>query len=328
MSIPSPLRRAASPALLVLSALAVVPPVLHLADQTFYIGLATRIVILAIAAVSLDLILGFGGMVSLGHAAYLGVGAYSVGILSYYGVTNGFAHLATATLASAAVALLIGASAVRTRGVHFIMISLAFGQMLYYLSVGVSAFGGDDGLSINANSDFGPLDLGDPTALYYAGYAVLLGVLIVLHRLMDSPFGVALRAVKSNDARARAIGLSAYGYRLAAFVVAGTICGWAGVLLANQNLFISPASIHWGRSGELLIIAILGGMGTLTGPVLGSVAYVLLEYFVSRFTEHWQIVLGAVIVAVVLAGAGGLLALTRSRRPRRPAVEPVVAVQP
>jgi branched-chain amino acid transport system permease protein len=300
--------------LLLLVALALLPPALNALGEPFYIGLGTRVLIFAIAAVSLDLILGYGGMVSLGHAAYLGVGAYTVGILSFYGVQNGFVHFLSASAISALVALAIGANSVRTTGIHFIMISLAFGQMLYYLAVSVSQFGGDDGLNIDAQSAFGGLDLGDPTSLYYVSFCILVVVLFGLDRLVNSRFGMVLRAVKSNEPRVRTIGFSPYRYKLTAFVISGTICGIAGALLANQNLFISPASMHWGRSGEILIMTILGGMGTLSGAVVGSVVYISLEYFLSRLTEHWQAVMGPLIVLVVLFAGGGLVALLAGRR--------------
>lgn len=290
--------------------LALLPPIAHLAGATFYIGLATRILIFAIAAISLDLLVGYGGMVSLGHAAYIGIGAYCVGILSFYGINNGFVHFGAAGLASALAALIIGACSVRTSGIHFIMISLAFGQMLYYLAISINKFGGDDGLNILAASDFGPLiNLNDPTTLYYACFVVMVAVLYGLHRVVGSRFGMALRAVKSNEARARAIGISSFRHKLTAFVIAATICGIAGAFLANENLFISPASMHWSRSGEILIMTILGGMGSLSGGVLGAALYVSLEYFLSRLTEHWQAILGPIIVVVVLYAHRGLYGL-------------------
>ncbi len=306
--------RRASPGAVLLAALALVPPILNLIGEPYYVGLATRAVIFGIAAVSLDLIVGYGGMVSLGHAAYIGIGGYSVGILSFYGVGGGYAHFGTAILASAIAAALIGSVSMRTRGIHLIMITLAFGQMLYYLAISASVFGGDDGLSIASNSDFGPVDLSDPTTLYFVSYAVLVVVIVALHRLTNARFGVVLRAIRSNEGRARAIGYSAYGYRLAAFVVAGTVCGIAGALLAEQNLFVSPTGMQWEQSGEILIMAILGGSGSLTGAVIGSTLFVLLQYFLARFTDHWQVLLGLVVLGVVLSGAGRASAFASRRR--------------
>jgi branched-chain amino acid transport system permease protein len=299
----------------VLMLLALLPAVAYLMGEMFYVDLGTRILIFSIAAVSLDLILGYGGMISLGHAAYIGIGSYSVGILSFYGIDNGIVHFGVAAGASALIALFIGAGSVRTVGIHFIMISLAFGQMLYYLAISVNKFGGDDGLTIKLHSNFGAwLNLGDPITLYYVCLAALLIVLVVLHRLVGSRFGMVVRGIKSNEARMTAIGISSFRYKLLAFVISATICGIAGALLANQNLFISPASMHWTRSGEILIMTILGGMGSLSGAVLGAMMYVSLEYFLSRLTEHWQLILGFVIVVVVLLAGRGLFGLFVGRR--------------
>lgn len=304
--------------LVVLALLAIVPPVAAAFNDDFYVGLATRVLIFAIAAISLDLIVGYAGMNSLGHAVYIGVGAYSVGILNFYGIDNGFLHFGVAILASALVALFIGASSVRTSGIHFIMISLAFGQMLYYLAVSVNTFGGDDGLRISRHSDFAGLGtLKDPIVLYYVCFAILLVVLFSLHQLVESRFGMVLRAIKSNEARVVSVGISPYRYRLVGFVISGVVCGIAGALLANQNLFISPASMHWSRSGEILIMTILGGMGSLSGGILGAGIYVGLEYFLSRVTEHWQAIMGPIIVLVILfanRGVFGMLSAIRRGR--------------
>lgn len=297
--------------------LALVPPLATAAGQDFYIGLATRVLIFALAAVSLDFILGYGGMISLGHAAYLGIGAYSVGILSFYGIHDGFVHFAVAAAASAGVALLIGASSIRTSGIHFIMITLAFGQMLFYLAISINAFGGDDGLTIDRASDFGPLgSLSDSSSLFYVCYATLAIVLFVLHRVVSSRFGLVLRSIASNEPRARAIGVPTFRYKLAAFVAAAVICGIAGALLANQNLFISPASMHWSRSSEILVMTVLGGMGSLSGGVLGVALYVCCEYFMSQASEHWQVVFGPLIVVFVLFVGRGLMGVIAPQRRR------------
>ncbi|MBX3535143.1 MAG: branched-chain amino acid ABC transporter permease [Xanthobacteraceae bacterium] len=303
--------------IMVLVLLAIVPPVAAAFNDDFYVGLATRVLIFAIAAISLDLIVGYAGMNSLGHAVYIGVGAYSVGILNFYGIDNGFIHFGVAILASALVALFIGASSVRTSGIHFIMISLAFGQMLYYLAVSVNTFGGDDGLRISRHSNFVVGTLRDPVVLYYVCFGILLVVLFTLHQLVESRFGMVLRAIKSNEARVVSVGISPYRYRLVGFVISGVVCGIAGALLANQNLFISPASMHWSRSGEILIMTILGGMGSLSGGILGAGIYVGLEYFLSRLTEHWQAIMGPIIVLVILfanRGVFGMLSATKRRR--------------
>jgi branched-chain amino acid transport system permease protein len=300
----------------VLAAMAILPVVSTVLHEPFYIGLGTRVLIFGIAAISVDLILGFGGMISLGHAAYIGIGAYSVGILSFYGIHDGFVHFAVAILASALIALPIGASSVRTTGIHFIMISLAFGQMLYYLAISISAYGGDDGLTINTPSDFGSwLTLKDPITLYYFCFVILVLVLVVLRRMVGSRFGLILQGIKLNDPRARSIGISSFRYKLVGYVVSAMVCGLAGALLANQNLFISPASMQWNRSGEILIMAILGGMGTLYGGLVGAFLYVTLEFFLSQATAHWQAIFGPIIVVFVLFAGKGLWGVLVQSKP-------------
>lgn len=271
--------------------------------------------IFAVAAVSLDLILGYGRLVSFGHAAYLGIGGYAVGILSFYGINNGFLQFGAAIIASAFAALLIGAISVRTSGIHFIMITLAFCQMLYYLAVSVNLYGGDDGLTIRTHSDFfGLVDLGNPITLYYLVFAVLLIVLLLSDRIIGSHFGMVLRGIKSDERRMIAIGFSTFRYKLVAFVISGVMCGMAGALLANQNLFISPAIMHWSRSGEILVMVILGGIGTLFGPVLGAATYLILEDMLSRLTAHWQIIMGPFLFLVVLFARSGIFGLLFDRR--------------
>jgi len=278
--------------------------------QTFYIDLVRRIMILAIAAVSLNLILGYGGMVSFGHAAYLGIGAYAVGILAHHGIDNGFLQFAAAIAASAAVALVIGAVSIRTSGVYFIMITLAFTQMLFYLGISLEEYGGDDGMRLAARSQFlGLLDLGSPTPFYYFVLAVLAGFLYLVHRLVNSRFGMVIRATKSNEARTRAIGFSPYLYKLAAFVIAGAMCGVAGALLVNQTAYLTPEFMNWTRSGEIMFMVILGGIATLIGPVLGAAALLLLEDLLAAWTVHWQIILGPILVLVVLFTRRGLAGL-------------------
>src|SRR5256714_2579463 len=293
-----------------LARLALVPPVAMAADAPFYVGLFARVMIFAIAAVSLDLILGYAGLVSFGHAAYFGIGAYAVGILSFHGIGNGFVHFAAALMAAAAAALVIGFVSLRTSGVYFIMITLAFGQMVYFLGVSVNRYGGDDGLNISRHSDFaGLIDLGDQTVLYYFVFAFLLIVLLLGSRVVRSRFGVLLQGVKSNERRMVAIGFPTFRYKLAAFVIAGAVCGLSGALFANLTLFVSPSIMHWTRSGEILMMVILGGIGTLFGPVLGAAAYLLLESVLSRFSEHWQAILGPLLILVVLFSKSGLLGL-------------------
>ena len=287
-----------------------VPPLATLLGQLYYIDLLRRVMIFAIAAVSLNLILGYGGLVSFGHAAYLGVGGYSVGILAFYGVHNGWLQWAVAIGASALVALVIGAISVRTRGIYFIMITLAFTQMLYYLGNSVEEYGGDDGMRLKVKSQFsGLIDLADPVAFYYLVLALLLACIYLVHRLVNSRFGMVIRAAKSNEARTRAIGFSPYPYQLAAFVISGAMCGLAGALLANHTAYIAPAFMDWTRSGEIMFMVILGGMATAPGPALGAFALLVVEDLLAGVTQHWQVILGPLLVLCVLFFKRGLAGL-------------------
>ncbi|HEU5177902.1 MAG TPA: branched-chain amino acid ABC transporter permease [Burkholderiales bacterium] len=290
--------------------LAAVPPLAAALNQPFYLDLIRRMMIFAIAALSLNLILGYGGMISFGHAAYLGVGAYAVGVLAHHGIHNGWLQWAVAIGASAVVAFVIGAISIRTSGIYFIMITLAFTQMLYYLGISIEEYGGDDGMSLAAKSQFsGLIDLDNPTAFYYVVLAILLAFLYLGHRLVNSRFGMVIRAARSNEPRTRAIGFSPYLYRLAAFVIAGAVCGLAGALLVNQTAYLTPEFMNWTRSGELMFMVIMGGMGTMAGPVLGAFALLLLEDVLSALTQHWQIILGPILVLVVIFARRGLAGL-------------------
>jgi branched-chain amino acid transport system permease protein len=293
----------------VIALLVLLPPVTLALGQGFYIDLVRRIMIFAIAAVSLNLILGYGGLVSFGHAAYLGIGGYAVAIFGFYGVHSGLLQWGTAIVASAVVALAIGAVSIRTSGVYFIMITLAFTQMLYYLGISIEEYGGDDGLRLKARSQFPLIDLNDGVQFYYLVLALMLGSVYLVHRIVNSRFGMVLRATKSNEARSRAIGFSPYMYRLTAFVIAGAIGGLSGALLANHTNFLTPDYMHWTRSGEIMFMVILGGMGTSAGPLLGSFALLLLEDLLSHWTEHWQVYLGPLLVLSVLFFRRGLAGL-------------------
>jgi branched-chain amino acid transport system permease protein len=298
----------------VLAAFAAVPPVMGWLDQPFYLDLAARIMIFAIAAVSLDLILGFGGMVSFGHAAYIGIGAYCVAIPAFYGLENGWLQFALAIVVSAGFAAVIGAVCLRTSGVYFIMITLAFAQMLFYLGISLEAYGGDDGLPA-VRSDFGlGLNLYDAEQFYYLVFVVLVLTLLGCGCLVASRFGLAVRGTRSNPARMAAIGFPTYRYRLVCFVIAGAICGLAGALFANLNEFTSPAYMHWTRSGELIVMVVMGGMATLLGPVLGATLFLLLEEFLPELIEvvapgygdFWGVVFGPILILIVLFGRGGI----------------------
>jgi len=297
-----------------LAALALAPPIASALHQPFYIDLLRRVMIFAIAALSLNLILGYGGMVSFGHAAYLGIGGYAVAILSFYGINNGFLQLAVAVGASALVALVIGAVSIRTSGIYFIMITLAFTQMLYFLGISLDEYGGDDGMRLATRSDFGGLiDLGDSTAFYYLVLAVMVLCLYLIHRIVNSRFGMVIRAAKSNEARTHAIGFSPYSYRLVAFVIAGAMCGVAGLLFVNHTAYLTPDFMHWTRSGEIMFMVILGGIGTSVGPVLGAFVLLVLEDVLSGMTgfvgQHWQLFIGIFLVLVVLFAKRGLAGL-------------------
>ncbi len=290
--------------------LAAVPPVAALANQPFYLDLVRRVMIFAIAALSLNLILGYGGMISFGHAAYLGVGAYAVGVLAHYGIDNGYLQWALAVGASALVALAIGAVSIRTSGVYFIMITLAFTQMLYYLGISIEEYGGDDGMRLQVKSQFpGVVDLNDANSFYYLVLAILVLALFLGQRLVDSRFGIVIRAAKSNEVRTRSIGFSPYPYRLAAFVIAGAVCGLAGALLVNHTAYLTPEFMNWTRSGELMFMVILGGTASIAGPVLGAFALLLVEDALSGWTQHWQLILGPLLVLSVLFLRRGLAEL-------------------
>jgi branched-chain amino acid transport system permease protein len=291
----------------VLVLLALVPAYSALTGNYFVMSLSTRIVILAMAAVSLNLIMGFGGMVSFGHAAYLGIGGYVVGILAKEGVNSGFLQWPLALAVAALFALTVGALSLRTRGVYFIMITLAFAQMVYYVAIGLDRYGGDDGMTIYKRSQFGDLiSLSNKTAFYYLCFVMLLATVYLVWRIVNSRFGMAIQGARSNDRRMRAIGFPTYRYKLTCFVIAGTLCGLAGALLANHTDFISPAIMHWTRSGDLIVMAVLGGMGTVLGPVLGAAALLVLEESLSGVTEYWQIIIGPIFLLVVLFARGGI----------------------
>ena len=269
--------------------------------------------ILAIGALSLNLIMGYGGMISFGHAAYMGIGAYIVGICAEHEVVSGFIQWPLALAVSALFALIFGFISLRTRGVYFIMITLALAQMMYFLGVSLDRYGGDDGLPLAEPSYFGELiDLSDKSSLYYLIYALLGLCLWISHRLVNSRFGMVIQGARSNEARMESIGFPTFRYRLTAFVIAGTMAGLAGVLLANHTDFVNPDMMHWTRSGDLIIMVLLGGMGGLVGPVLGALVFLLLEEVLSGVTEYWQLIFGPILILVVLYARGGLLGyLTR-----------------
>ena len=302
---------------LVLLALIALPFVANSFGEAFYIALATRILIFALAATSLNLILGFGGMVSFGHAAFLGVGAYTVVILSQMGVVDAWVAWPTAMVVAGLFALLIGAVSLRTQGVYFIMITLAFAQMMYYLVVSFKAYGGDDGMSLPARSRIGFLDMSNDAHFYYVTLLACVAVLVLIARVLNARFGHVLQAIRENEVRMQSLGYAVFRYKLCAFVMSGALAGLAGALLANQSGFVSPAMMQWSQSGMLMMMVILGGVGHLYGGVWGAIVFLLLEETLSHFTIHWQLGLGALLLMVVLLLPNGLTsALTHLRKER------------
>jgi branched-chain amino acid transport system permease protein len=287
--------------------LALIPLYARLTGDSFVLILFTRVLILALAAVSLNLIIGYGGMVSFGHAAYLGIGGYAVGILAKEGIASGLVQWPVAIAASALFALVVGALSLRTRGVYFIMITLAFAQMIYFVAIGLDRYGGDDGLTIYKRSQFGGVfDLNNKTLFYYLCFALVLASIYLVSRLINSRFGLAIRGARSNDRRMRAIGFPTFRYRLVCFVIAGALCGLAGALLANHTNFISPAMMHWTRSGDLIVMVVLGGLGSLFGPLIGAVTFLLLEEALSRVTQYPDLILGPLLLLVAIYVHGGI----------------------
>ena len=302
---------------LVLLALIALPFVANSFGEAFYIALVTRILIFALAATSLNLILGFGGMVSFGHAAFLGVGAYTVVILSQMGVVDAWVAWPTAMVVAGLFALLIGAVSLRTQGVYFIMITLAFAQMMYYLVVSFKAYGGDDGMSLPARSRIGFLDMSNDAHFYYVTLLACVAVLVLIARVLNARFGHVLQAIRENEVRMQSLGYAVFRYKLCAFVMSGSLAGLAGALLANQSGFVSPAMMQWSQSGMLMMMVILGGVGHLYGGVWGAIVFLLLEETLSHFTIHWQLGLGALLLMVVLLLPNGLTsALTHLRKER------------
>jgi branched-chain amino acid transport system permease protein len=282
------------------------------------VTLVSRMLIFALAAVALNLVLGFGGMVSMGHSLYIGVGAYAVGILSFHGIGNGYVHVLVALGAGAVLATLIGLVCLRTTGVAFIMITLAFAQMFYFLMVSLKQYGGDDGYPLSGRSDFGVVDLDNGIVLYYVILALLALVLCAFHRLVHARFGMVLRGTRVNERRMRALGFSTFTYRLVAYVISALVCVLAGVLLANLTRFVSPSYMQWTVSGDILLMVVLGGVGTLMGPVIGAIVWLTLEEVLGSLAiglpfgadewvrNHWMAVLGLFVVIVTLVLKQGL----------------------
>lgn len=311
--------------LLLLAVLALVPLAAGLADQPFYVVFFARIIIYAIAASALNVALGFGGLVSLGHALFLGIGAYSVAIPAYHGIDNGWLHLAVCVACCGVVGLFTGAISLRTTGIGFIMITLAFAQMGYFVFVSLKQYGGDDGTPITATSRFFGQDLGQPLVVYGVAFALLCLVLWWTARLRVSPFGMVLRGARQNPRRINAVGFEAKRYQLAAYVVSAILCGLAGMLLANLTAFASPSTLGWVISGDLIVMIVLGGLGTVFGPLLGAVAFLGAEELLKMATEYWPAIFGLAIFLVALLRTAGLAGLLDKLCARKSATAPAPA---
>lgn len=298
--------------------LAVLPIIAQALGDSFYITLFSRIMIFGLAALGLNLVLGYGGLVSLGHSLYMGIGAYAVGIVSAHGIQSGWLQLAAALGLGGFVAVLVGLVSLRTRGLAFIMITLAFAQMAYFIAISLRPYGGEDGMPISHRSDFGFFSLDDNVVLYYTIFVTLLFTLFFSWRMMHSRFGFVLRASKTNLKRMDALGFPMLRYRLAAYVLSAAVCVVAGFFMANIARYIAPSYMSWHVSAELIIMAVLGGMGTLLGPVIGATALLALEEFLGEFqlglpwgldsfiNEHYMIIVGVLVIMVALVMQRGL----------------------
>lgn len=280
-------------------ALAMVPSAASAFGQEYYVGLATRILIFGIAATSLNLIVGYGGMVSFGHAAFFGGGAYGAAALMSHGIPSAWLAWPLAMAIAAALAAAIGGASLRTRGLYFIMITLAFAQMVFYLAISLKALGGDDGLALPGRA------LGD-AALYYVVLVLAVAVLHAMRRLVDSRFGRALQGIRENESRMEAIGFPVRRLKLAAFVIAGAVAGLAGAMIATLNGRAGPGLLDWPQSGSLLVMIILGGVGHRFGGFVGAAVLLAMEEFLSPYWSHWQLVLGVLLLVVVLRAPRGL----------------------
>jgi len=301
------------------------------AGEPFVITLATKAAIFALAGVGLNLVLGYGGLVSFGHAAFFGIGGYVAGILASHamsgqpvatfpftmqGSNEMLAIWPMAMLLAGLAALAIGALSLRTSGVYFIMVTLAFAQMLYYFAISWPAYGGEDGLSFYVRNTFPGLNTFDPIQ-FFAIVAVLLGLGLLLSALIvRSRFGLALRAARAAPGRAVAVGIRPFGIRLTAFVISGMITGLAGALYADLNRFVSPTMLSWHMSGEIMVFVILGGVGRLAGPLAGAGAYILLEHLLGGVSEYWQALLGLLLLVIVLFAPGGIVGMLNGGRGR------------
>jgi branched-chain amino acid transport system permease protein len=314
-ALPAPTAQPGAPAdivapVLIFIALAAVPLVAIYGAQTYVLDLFSRVMIFAIAGVALDFLIGYGGLISFGHAAFVGLGAYAVGILSVHGFGDALVALPVALAVSALFALATGAVCLRTHGVYFIMITLAFSQMVFFTASSLAPYGGDDGLTVRARDTIaGFVLMHDPRSFYYIVFACLLATYLLCRALIASRFGRVFCGARENPIRMASIGYDIFRYQLVAYVIAGAFGGLSGFLLANAAEFVSPAYMSWQRSGELVIMVLLGGMGTLYGAVLGAAAFIFAEEWLSGLTEHWKMIFGPLLVLIVLFARGGLAGL-------------------
>jgi len=302
---------------LALLALFLLLPVLAaFGTESYLLDLFMRVMIFAIAALGLDLLVGYGALVSFGHAAFIGIGAYAVGILGSHGITEVWISLPAAVLAATIFAFLTGMVCLRTRGVYFIMITLAFGQMAYFLASSLAPYGGDDGLTIHTRTTlFGLAPFAHTRLFYYIALGCLAGCYVLCRALVVSRFGRVFRGARENATRMATLGYDIYRYQLTAYAISGALGGLAGFLLANATDFVSPAYMSWQRSGELIIMILFGGLGTLHGAIVGALAYVLLGEWLSDLTENWKMIFGPMLVLVVLLARGGLIGLATQLMP-------------
>jgi branched-chain amino acid transport system permease protein len=301
--------------LVLLVALAAFPLVAPLFGMDFYIGFVRRVLIMALAAASLNFILGFGGMVALGHAGFIGVGAYTVVAFADAGVTSAWVMWPMAALVAGLVAALIGTVALRTRGVYFIMTTLAFAQMLYFIAVSLRKYGGDDGYTLPARPELGlGIDLANESTFYWVVLALVALALAWMHRATRSRFGHALMGIRDNETRMRALGYPVFRIQLVAFAIAGAVAGLAGALLAGGNGFISPGAMHWTQSATLVVMVVIGGLGRSWGGPVGAAVWLLLEEVLKQYSEYWHLPLGLLLIAVALWAPKGLAALSRRKK--------------
>ena len=298
----------------VLGLLAAAGPVAAFVHEPYLSFLLTRLMLLAVAGIGLNLVLGYAGLASFGQTAFQGIGAYLVGICAVEALGSGWLQLGVAVAGATLAAAAIGAVSLRTRGIAFILITLAFGQMAYYAAIALERYGGDDGMRLPAAASLLAMSLPAGLDLYGLAFALLVGALIASHQLAHAPFGAVLRGAAANEERMIALGLNVARYRVVAFALSGALCGAAGALRALHDGYVSPALMNWPRSAELVAMVLVGGAATTSGPLLGAVVFTALEEVLSGWTDHWRIAFGAVLVLAALAGRGGIAAFLADRR--------------